>query len=86
MNQVEVTVEVKAKEAHGNSVIIEENIGMKTNLPPPSLLDLWDSFITLIGNGQRSRYKILSFLRQKVQIEERAGQKHRSYNGEALRV
>ena len=26
------------------------------------------------------------FLRQKVQIEERAGQKHRSYNGEALRV
>ena len=75
MNQVEVTVEVNAKEAHGNSVIIEENIEMRTSLPPPSLLDLWDSFITLIGNGQGSD----------VQVEERAGQKHRSYDGEALR-
>ena len=35
VNRAEVTVEVDAKEAHGNSVIIEENIEMRTSLPPP---------------------------------------------------
>ena len=59
VNQVEVTVEVIAKEVHGNSIIIEENIGMRVSLPSPFSLDLWDSFITLIGNGQRSCCKIL---------------------------
>ena len=59
VNQVEVTIEVNAKEAHGNSAIIEENIEMRTGLPPPFLLDLWNSFITLIGSGQRSSCKIL---------------------------
>ena len=54
-------VEVNAKEAHGNSVIIEENIRMRTSLPPPSFLDLWDSFITLIGNGQNLVVKSFNF-------------------------
>ena len=59
VNQVEVMVEVIAKEVHGNSTIIEENIGMRVSLPSPFSLDLWDSFITLIGNGQGSRVKVL---------------------------
>ena len=58
VNQVKVTVEVIPKEVHGNSIIIEENIGIRTSLPFFSL-DLWDSFITLIGNGQGSRGKVL---------------------------
>ena len=44
---------------------------MRVSLPSPSSLDLWDSFITLIGNGQGSCVKVLCD--KKLRLENELG-------------
>jgi len=66
VDKVHLVVNGDPEEAHCDTVIVEEDIGVRVVLPPAPVADLRNSFLTLVRDFERSCGKVFRYVHHEL--------------------